>query len=141
MRKIADIMTTEVFTLPSETKLIEAMVFMRERKVRHIPILDEGRLVGLVTDRDIKRATPSAILKGDRAAFEQAVRETPLARVMSRQLITTTEEASLVDTVQTFVEEKIGCMPVLDEGGNLQGIVTATDLLRAMIGVLKATDD
>lgn len=133
MTRVSEIMTPDVKTLREDQCLLDAMVFMRDEKVRHLPVVDAaGALAGLVTDRDIKRATPSVLLKDQREAFEATIRETPLARIMSRTVITVSSGDDLKSVVQTFVEEKIGCLPVVDDG-KLAGILTATDLLRALL--------
>lgn len=109
---------------------------MREKTVRHIPIVDDaGKLVGVVTDRDVKRATPTALLR-KRDEWEQVVNETPLERVMSRDPITGTPETPIKDVFLTFVEEKIGCMLVVDGQGALIGICTSPDLFRAALQLI-----
>jgi acetoin utilization protein AcuB len=135
MTTVGEIMTSEVKTLRKDQTLYEAMVYMREIKARHLPVLDaEEKLVGLVTDRDIKRATPSVLLD-NRDAFEKTIRETTVERIMTRSLITIGSGSSFKEAVNSFAEEPIGCLPVVDDG-KLVGIVTGTDMFRAMQGLL-----
>ena len=131
---VADIMTREVRTLTPNQTLLDAMRFMREHHVRHIPIAEAERLVGLVTDRDIKRATPSAMLS-QRDAFEKTLRETALGDIMVRNVIDVPSATPLRKVLELFVEEKISSVPVVDEH-KLVGIVTAHDVFQAMLQFL-----
>lgn len=131
MTTVREIMTADVQTLRPDQTLYDAMVCLRELKARHLPVVDAaGKLVGLVTDRDIKRATPSALLN-DRQGFEQTIRDTPLERIMARRLITIGPDQTFKDALDAFAEEPIGCLPVV-EGEALVGIVTSTDMFRTM---------
>jgi len=134
---LREIMTSEVQTLRSDQKLIDAIQFLHEHQVRHIPVLDgDGVLAGILTDRDIKRATPSALAPGQRDVWTKVVQETDLSKVMSRDPVTATGDTSLVEALERFVEDRIGCLPIV-EGGQLLGIVTASDLFRASLAALK----
>lgn len=131
MTTVREIMTADVKTVRPEQTIYDAMVLLRELKARHLPVVDGGgKLVGLVTDRDIKRATPSVLLD-DRQRFETTIRETPLERIMARRLITIGPEQSFQEALDAFAEEAIGCLPVVD-GEALVGIVTSTDMFRTM---------
>lgn len=134
---VGEMMTREVKSLKVEQTLLEAMQFLRENDVRHIPILEGERLVGVLTDRDIKRATPSALDPNQREVWERIVTETTLARVMTRDPSTLGPQASMREVLRAFVEDRIGCMPVMADG-KLVGIVTAADLFRTMLSSLDA---
>lgn len=127
------IMTPEPKTLRPDQTLLDAMCFLRDHGVRHIPIVDaDGRLEGVLTDRDVKRATPSALLSGQRQVWEEVVRGTKVAKVMTRDVVTATPDTPLREGVRRFVEDRIGCLPVV-EGARVVGIVTAHDLLKVML--------
>lgn len=134
---LGEVMTRNVKTMQADQVLLEAMQFLRQHSVRHVPVLQDGKLVGILTDRDIKRATPSALAPGQRELWEKVVKETPLTRVMTRDPMTATPEMTLEKGLRAFVDENIGCLPVL-EGGQLVGIVTARDMFRAMLKILEA---
>lgn len=138
-RTVAEVMTTQVHTLPPEASLEDAILFERKHKVRHIPVVDGVELVGILTDRDIKRATPSLIGGIDRDNYEIMIRTTPLNRIMTRDPITGTPSTTLREAVELFSSRRLGCLPVV-EGGRVVGIVTGTDLLRAFGEHLRATE-
>lgn len=132
MPTIGEFMTREVKTLRSDQMLLDALQFLHSEGVRHIPILDDDKLVGVVTDRDVKRATPSALVPSQREVWEQIVHETPLAKVMTRNPATAPPTLTLAEALRMFVDDRIGCLPVV-EGDALVGIVTARDLFRAAL--------
>jgi acetoin utilization protein AcuB len=138
-RTVAEVMTPQVHTLPPEATLEDAILFERKHKVRHIPIVENGRLVGIVTDRDIKRATPSLVGGIDQDNYELMTRTTPVSRIMTRDPITGAPSTTLREALELFSARRVGCLPVLDLD-MVVGIVTSTDLLRAFGEHLRATE-
>lgn len=137
---VRQVMTSPVETLPPDATMEDGILLEMRRRVRHIPIVEAGRLVGIVTDRDLKRATPSVLSGVDREEYERVVRGTPLSRVMTRDPVTVTPETPLREAVGIMVERKYGSLPVLDGDGRLVGILTESDALRAfqaLLGKLK----
>lgn len=136
---ISAVMTRDVKTLRADQPLIDAMQFLRKHHVRHIPVLDDqGALLGVLTDRDIKRATPSALAANQRDVWESIVNDTPLSRVMTREPTVADPTMDLRRALQLFVDENIGCLPVLEDNV-LVGIVTASDMFKAMLTILEQT--
>jgi acetoin utilization protein AcuB len=132
---LSQFMTRDVKTLSADQPLLDAIAFLHERKVRHVPIMEGEALVGVLTDRDVKRATPSALAAEQREVWEKIVKETTLAKVMTRDPTTGTQDMGLRDALKLFVEERIGCLPILADG-KLVGIVTAGDLFKAALKAL-----
>jgi acetoin utilization protein AcuB len=128
---VSDIMVREVVTAPSDATLASVYADMRARNIRHVPIVDEGRLVGVVTDRDLRLATST-------------LREAPLSpgaavsQVMTRSVRTADPNDPVEDAARVMRALKIGCLPVLD-GDQLVGIVTGLDLLDALLSLTGAT--
>ncbi len=134
---IRAVMTQNVKTLRADQSLLDAMKFLREHHDRHIPVLDgQGALLGVLTDRDIKRATPSALAPNQREVWESVVNDTPISRVMTREPTVADPTMTLRRALQLFVDENIGCLPVLEDNV-LVGIVTASDMFKAMLSVLE----
>jgi acetoin utilization protein AcuB len=124
-------MTHDPVTASSETTLGEAQRLMHERRCRHLPVVEGGRLVGLVSDRDLRSALPSAagIVAGEAVA---AALGRPVGQIMSRDLLTIPSRQPVEEAARTLHEARIGALPVVD-AGRLVGIVTVDDLLRAFL--------
>lgn len=128
-------MTPNPLTLSPEENLMEAAQLMRLKHIRRIPIIADGKLVGLLTEGDLKRAEPST-LSDTQEEFLAVMESTPVNRIMIENLITTTPDAPLVDAARTLWSSKYGALPVLDDG-KLVGILTDNDLLGALVKLLE----
>jgi CBS domain-containing protein len=128
-------MTPNPVTLSPEENLMEALQLMRLRKIRRIPIVAHGKLVGLLTEGDVKRAEPST-LSDTQEEFLEVMEGTPVNRIMIENLVTTTPDAPLVDAARTLWSSKYGALPVLEDG-KLVGILTDNDLLGALVKLLE----
>jgi acetoin utilization protein AcuB len=136
-----DWMTRKLVTLSPEASVAEALTLCRERRIRHIPILEEGRLVGIVSDRDLRDASP-ALGDAQRASALQKIR---VGDVMTREVSTADPQDSIENLAQEMYELKIGSLPVVAEGAmvdeglvavaeeELMGIVTSSDVMRALV--------
>ena len=140
MLLVRDWMTEHLVTLSPEASVAEALTLCRKRRIRHIPILDEGRLVGIVSDRDLRDASP-ALGDPERARTLQEIR---VADVMSREVITVDPLDSIENAAQQMYELKIESLPVVSEGAvagagstvaeeEVLGIVTSSDVMRALV--------
>ena len=140
MLLVRDWMTENLVTLSPEASVAEALTLCRERRIRHIPILEEGRLVGLVSDRDLRDASP-ALGEPERARTLQEIR---VAEVMTREVITVDPQDSIENAAQQMYELKIESLPVVTEGAvadggsmvaeeEVLGIVTSSDVMRALV--------
>jgi len=133
-------MTRRLVTLSPKASVAEALTLCRERRIRHIPILEEGRLVGIVSDRDLRDASPAL---GD-AERLLALQEIRVGDVMTQEVSTADPRDSIENVAQEMYELKIGSLPVVaeepmvDEGlavaeEELLGIVTSSDVMRALV--------
>jgi CBS domain-containing protein len=134
--KVKDAMTRDPITLPPEESLMEAAQVMRMRKIRRIPIVVGDKLVGLLTEGDLKRAEPST-LSDTQEHFTEVMEGTQVNRIMIENLLTTTPDTPLVEAARTLWTNKYGALPVL-EGEKLVGILTDNDLIGALVQVLEA---
>lgn len=122
---VRDIMSSPVQSISASTTLQDAYRTMREKNIRHFPVVDGGRLVGVVTDRDLRLATSSL-------APTPFPGDTPVSAVMSHPPVTADGGDPVEDAARTMRERKIGCLPVV-EGDRLVGIITGLDLLDALM--------
>ena len=131
MLMVRDWMTGNLVTLSPKASVAEALTLCRERRIRHIPIVEEGRLIGIVSDRDLRDASP-ALGDAERASTLQEKR---VGDVMTREVSTTVPEESIENVAQEMYELKIGSLPVVAEEDEekLLGIVTSSDVMRALV--------
>ena len=120
-------MTRDVIYVPPEVSLRHAWGILQRWRIRHLPIVSKGRLVGIISDRD---ALVYARREADGSLF---VPETPLAAVMTRELITCARTTSIRDVARLMVENKIDSLLVVDPPDTLVGLVTSTDLLALLV--------
>jgi CBS domain-containing protein len=126
---VKDIMTKEVSTLGRNDTLDFADDIMTLERIRHLPVLDEGRVVGVVSQRDLFRSALAAALGYGEKAQKRLLRTIRVKEVMSEPAITVSPEAPVKEATRLMLDRKIGCLPVVD-GHSLVGIVTETDVLR-----------
>jgi acetoin utilization protein AcuB len=130
---VRDVMHAEVMCVPPGAPLGDAVLLMRRRGIRHLVVVEDGALVGIVSDRDLKRALPPGASASSGPAAELAA--LPVQRVMTRPVITTGPAVSVEEAGRVMVGEKISALPVT-EGGRLVGIVTETDVVTLLVRAL-----
>jgi len=144
--KIKNVMTPSPFTIDPEAPLATAIVVMRDRQLRHLPVVDDaGRLVGILTDRDLRSAVLAPVLAehlsaaGRRrlASVGRALEHLRVRDAMTWDAVTTTPAAELAEAAAVMLERGFGSLPVV-EGGRLVGIVTERDVLRALASSVPA---
>jgi CBS domain-containing protein len=131
---VRDIMPRKMVTISESDTLSTVEDIMTLGHVRHMPVVRAGRLVGVVSERDLLRASLSNLSEfgtEQRRAFLQVVE---IARVMSSPAVTISPESSIEEAALAMAERKIGCLPVVDED-ELVGIITETDVLRFFAGL------
>jgi len=128
-KTVRDIMTTEVTTLGRNDSLQLAKDIMTLGRVRHFPVLDDGKVVGVVSQRDLYKASLGSVMKYGEKAQRSFLEGIPVKEVMSDPAITIAPHAAVQEAARIMMEKKIGCLLVL-EGAQLVGIVTETDMLK-----------
>jgi len=114
----------------------KAMDIMKEREIRHLPVMKEReKLVGIVTERDIKQASPSPATALEIREIYYLLDKVKVKQIMTRRVYTVSSNASIEEAALIMREKKIGCLPVVD-GGKLVGILTETDILDAFLDSL-----
>ena len=134
--KVKDWMTPNPLTLTEGDIVKTAVTHVLRNRIRHIPIVRDGALVGIVTDRDLKRALPSVVAGSSPQEYQSFMDTTTLREVMTADPVTCTPESDLLEAVRQFVESKFGAIPVVQDG-KLAGIITQTDAMRAFLAQLQ----
>lgn len=131
MRAI-DIMTPNPVTLTARMRIGEAIALMQEHDIRHAPVLRDGALVGMLSDRDLRAIwSPGGDLAGDGRIYDRRVED-----FMSTDPYTVSPETELDEVIDHFLDTRFGAFPVVDEDGALAGILSVIDVLRAASGRL-----
>jgi len=128
-KTIRDIMTPEVTTLGRNDSLQLVKDIMTLGRVRHFPVVDDGKVVGVVSQRDLYRASLGSVMKYGEKAQRAFLEGIVVKEVMSDPPITIAPHASVQEAARLMMEKKIGCLLVL-EGSKLVGIVTESDMLK-----------
>ena len=131
-------MTRTVITVEPEDGIFQAQELMAENKIRHLPVIEtDGRLIGIVTDRDIRSALPYKFFKEIPGEEEKKkFAELKIKDIMTTKPITISPTYTLQDALLMIQDARVGALPVVDENGILSGIISVRDLLRAFINVL-----
>jgi len=137
--QVWQLMSSDVATLDANTTLNVADDLMQLKCIRHLPVLAGGRLVGLVTQRDLFLAGVSSVLNFRRKAKKEWLGHIKIEDVMTIDLVTITPEADIEEAVARMLEGKIGCLPVV-AAGRLVGLLTETDCLRYLQRILSIAD-
>jgi acetoin utilization protein AcuB len=130
---IRDWMTTNVLTVDENTSLMRATRVMKENNIRRLPVISHGKLIGIVTDRDVKDASPSKTTSLDIHELYYVLSEMKVKDVMTPNPLVLSGNDSLEKAAVIMLESKISGLPVTDGAGHLSGLLSETDVLRAFI--------
>ena len=136
--RVGELMTRPAICVSSETSLGEARQLMKQHAFRRLPVVDEGKLVGILTLEDVRGAWPSEITTLNRFEQDYLIRQVKVERVMNREVITVAPEARLVKAARLMIDHKIGALPVVSRQGQVIGIVTESDIFRALVALMDA---
>jgi len=128
-------MTPNVITVDKNESLGTALRLMRENRIRRLPVVSGGKLVGIVSDRDLKGALPSRATSLDVWELHALIDKLKVSEIMTKNVVTTKPGATIERVAMIMMERKIEGLPVLDAKGGLVGIVTEGDVFRALTEV------
>jgi len=129
-------MSRDVVTVEAETPFLEARLILKEKGIRHLPVVDHGKLIGVITDRDLKEAAPSGATGLDVYELNYLLLRMKVRDLIKKEPITIKPTNSVEKAALLMHDHKIGCLPVVEESGNLIGVITETDLLGVMVEIL-----
>lgn len=128
-------MSTELIFVDENISIINAIKIMKDNRIRRLPILKEERLIGIVTDRDLKEASPSKATSLDVHELYSVVSEIKVKDVMSKDPVTVLPDDTIMKAASIMLENKISGIPVLSEEGKLIGIITETDIFKLVVSI------
>ncbi len=126
-------MTRDVITLTPDTSLYEAHRLMTEKRIRRLPVVDRGKLVGIVTLGDVRSAEPSAASTLSVWEMNNLLAKLKVSEIMTREPTTISQEATISTVAEIMLEKKFSGLPVVDEEGKLVGIITESDIFRLVV--------
>ena len=130
--RVKDLMTRTPITTAPPTAVLDARQTMLRERIRHLLVVENGQLLGIVTDRDIRLNLPSPATSLSVWEINHLLARLTVSQVMSKYVITVDPDRDARDAARIMLDEKIGALPVV-EGDRLVGILTETDLLRAFV--------
>jgi len=132
---VMNIMTTPVWTLQGSDRLRRALDLMECRKIRHAPVLRGDRLIGILSDRDLRVYLPPPVPLRDARGYALLLDNVRIEEVMTAEPVSIGPYHAVTEAARVMLERRIGALPVVDEG-KVIGIVTQTDILWALINLL-----
>ncbi len=136
---VGDRMKHPVITAPPELPIIEALNLMRKERIRRLPIIKDGRLVGIVSDKDLLNASPSPVTSLSVWEMNYLMSKLQIKDVMSKKVLTVSEDTPIEEAARIMADNKIGGLPVM-RGDYLVGIITETDLFKIFLEFMGARE-
>ncbi len=133
--RIRDVMTKNPITIDSETLVLDAQKIMKENNIRRLPIVDKGKLVGIITQHDLLEASPSPATSLSIHELNYLLAKMKVKEIMKKNPLTLTPDIPFEEALKIGQEKKIGSFPVVDKG-KLVGIVTESDIVRFLTRAL-----
>ena len=133
--KVGDVMTTNVITIPSDTSLSDARRMMESNRLRRLPVVDRGKLVGIVTKDGLEKAGPSQLTTFSVHELSYLLNKIIVRDVMRKEVLTGTPDMTVKEAVILGQSKRIGSMVVL-ESDKVVGIMTTNDIFYKMINPL-----
>jgi CBS domain-containing protein len=126
-------MTRDVLTITPDTSLHEAHRLMTEKRIRRLPVVDHGKVVGIVTLGDVRSAEPSTASTLSVWEMNNLLAKLKVSEIMTRDPETISQEATISTVAEIMLEKKFSGLPVVDEQGQLVGIITESDIFRLVV--------
>jgi len=135
--KVRELMSTDLVTLTEDETLAHAQRCMARGRIRHLPVLRGRKLVGLLTHRDLLASSFSIFADVNPTEQRRVFVTVPVVEAMHRDVVTVPPELAVKEAAKILLKNKYGCLPVVNEGGDLVGIVTEADFLRLTVRLLQ----
>lgn len=134
--RIREFMTTNVITVSSKTPVVDARKYMQVHKIRRLPVVDKGKIVGMVSDRRVAEASPSAATTLSVWEINHLLSKMTISEIMSKKVITCPPDTTAESALALAQQHGVGSLPVVDEKDRLIGIVTTNDFVYRIMNPL-----
>jgi CBS domain-containing protein len=135
---VKDWMSGPVETVSPSTLLSKAHQMMLERRIRRLPVMENDRLVGIITIGDVREASPSDATTLSIWELNYLWAQLTIGKIMTRKVLTITPDEPVIKAAQIMLEHKVGGLPVVDAGSKLVGIITESDIFRMLVKLQSA---
>jgi acetoin utilization protein AcuB len=132
---VRDYMTRNPVTVGPDATFPEAMNLLRKNKIRRLPVVEQGKLVGIVVEKDLLSNQPSPATTLSIHEMYSLLERLLVRQMMTRPAVTVSGDCPLEEAARIMVDRKIGCLPVMD-GDRLTGIITETDIFKTLVEIL-----
>lgn len=134
-KQVQDIMTNHVITINENADLHEAVQLFRRNHIRHLPVLKNGNISGMLSRTDINRLSFGALMEEESGTDEGILNMLTIPQIMSRKPVTIAKEATVKEVADVFVNEDFHALPVV-ENEKVVGIITTTDVIRYLTEII-----
>jgi acetoin utilization protein AcuB len=132
---IRNFMTKNVVTIDAEESMPKAIQLLRQHKINMMPVTQQGKLVGVITDRDLKKASPSEATDLDTHELKYLLNKIKIKDIMTKKVITLPSDFTIEEAAEILMHEDISGAPVVNDRGDIEGIITSTDLYKSLIAL------
>jgi len=132
---IQDFMTKQVITIDVEDSMQKAIHLLEKHKINMMPVLEGEKVVGVISDRDLKKASPSDATDLERHELKYLLNKIKIKDIMTRKVITVPPDFTIAEAAEVLLNNDISGAPVIDARGRLVGIITNSDLYKALIAL------
>ncbi len=128
-------MSSDVITVDENTSMMKALHIMKENRIRRLPVMARGTLVGIVSDRDLKEASPSKATTLDVHELYYLLAEIKVKEIMTKNPVTIHPDETVERAAVVMLEHKVSGLPVMDDHNELVGVITQSDVFRAFVNI------
>lgn len=128
-------MSKEVITVDADDTMQNAIYILQEQNIKMLPVMDDANLVGIITDRDLKKASPSDATTLDMHELLFLISKIKVKDLMKEPVFTARPDDTVEEAAALLLEKKISGLPVIDENNRLVGIITRSDIFRVLLSL------
>jgi CBS domain-containing protein len=139
--RVRDVMSSPAIVIGPNATVPTASALMKQHRIRHLPVVENGRLVGIVSQGDVRQASIAASINADSYELHFMLDRLTISKIMARKVYTVTPDAYIVHAAELMTEKKIAGLPVIEKDGTVVGIVTESDLLKMLVTRLRQAEE
>ncbi len=137
---VANRMTKNPITVEPTTSVNDAAKLMKQRKIRRLPVVEKGRLVGIISDRDVMRVAPSPATTLSKFEIMSLLDKMTVAEIMAKEVVSLPDTATIEEAALVMYNERLSGLPVVSSMGAVVGIITETDVFKTFVDVMGLAD-